>query len=250
MAEKKEKRMIDSYHKMSRKDLTGIVEDLHKMDHDERMEHTNAALTGYQESGVIDSEYNKTSAEIEFGKKADTMKGLYKKLHDEHTDKKGDLETTTTTTWLRKFANEVMPSMHMGAEGHEEENYQNLMRYLSEYDQINKGQTNIAGEIRALIKKGKGHAATARIIEAIASTTKNRELNNFMDLLLPDDHYEFIQHASKKIANDINKTLKGKQYEVSAVKVSENFTNIYQHYAYKDYKTIVKNCQIQKKKAV
>ena len=248
MAKKKE-RAIDSYNNMSRKDIEGIVKDLHEMSHDKRMEHTSAAFVGYQKSGVIDSEYNKKSAELEFGKKAEKMQGLYKKLHDTHTDKKGTLEITAATTWLRKFANEIMPSMHVGAEGHEEENYQSLVRYCNDYDRINKRKVPLIAEIKGLIAKGKGHAATAKMIEAISFVTKNQELNNFMEMLLPPDHYQFIEHASKKIADDVNKTLKGKPYEVSAIKVGEDFTSMYQQYSVKNYKTIIDECQIKKKKA-
>ncbi len=251
-SEKKKPRELSSYSSISRKDLETIAGEVHQMKDADRIKHTQAALRGHTESGVIDSEYNKISSELEFGKKAGAMQGLYGKLHDEHSKNKGDLDDKATTDWLRNFANTMMPAMQAGVEGYKEENYQHLMFYLKSFEQSTR--QDIIGQIKSDIKKGKGFAATAKIIEAVSTVRRVNELNNFSDMLIPEDRYDLREAAFKKIADDANKTLKEKGitgYEVSPIKLASTASigSIYLHYAKNDYDKIIQQGKVKAKKA-
>lgn len=247
--EKKKPRDLDSYSKMSRKDLEAIAEEARGMKHEDRFSHTMAAMVGYHESGVIDSEYNAMSAELTFGKKAGDMQKYYKTLHEEHATKKGDLGDVVATNWLRKFADTIMPAMGLGTEKSADMNYTHLKMYLKE---ASSEKDDVLARVRALIKKGKGHAAVAEIIDSITAVRKKKEAENFVELLLPADDYEHREYASKKIADEANAILKKqkKDYEVSPAKIAadhNNFVNACSHYAMNDMAGIINMYQVKKK---
>ena len=242
------------YDNMSRKDLETIAKEVSSMDdHNERFVHTMHALRGYRSSHTLEAEHREPVIELMAGSKAGEMQGIYKDLHDAHVAKKDDLDHTVTSEWLKKFANTIMPTMKVGAEGESEQNYNHLVQfYLRENDLLTdqKPGTTLA-HVRGLVSKGHGFEASAMIIESIKKVKKYHEMNNFMDFLLPPDHYEFRDTAAKKIAKDTNDQLKKQhaKYEVSWKVISNDLVQMYQHYMDGDTKYIVDKAKLKKGQA-
>jgi hypothetical protein len=255
MAEEVEEKDAGSkYDNMSRKNLETIAKEVASMDdHNERFLHTMHAMRGYSSSHTLEAEHREPVIELMAGSKAEQMQGLYKGLHEAHKEKKDNLEHTVTTDWLMKFADTIMPTMGVGVEGETEHNYNHLVQfYLRENDLITEQDVGTTlRQVRALVAKGHGFEASAAIIEAIKKVKKQHELQNFMDFLLPPDHYEFRDSASKKIADNVNETLKKQhqKYEISWKLVSNDLLKMYQHYTAGDTKYIIEKASVKKGKA-
>ncbi len=243
----------NDYSDMSWSELEDIIKKkIHKMeDHKERMEHTKQAVQGYH-SDAREDEYSEFRAKVETGKTARDMVDMYDGLRDAQKGAKNKkLEETVVTDWLKKFSEKIMPALHLGAEGHAKDNYDTLMVYLESFDQYTKAETPTINKIREDIKRGRGAAATAKIIEAITKVKKTRDINDFMTLLIPADHPEFREHAAKTIAEETEKQFGKKEkskYRISADIIAQNLPFLYQHYAAGDYNKIKEAASVEKGK--
>jgi hypothetical protein len=241
MPEKKKK--VD-YNSMKGSDLETIANDISGMaDHDARHAETLAAMAGYQNSVEIKGEHREAELEIMAGKEAGKIQGLYKGIHDAHLKAKKDLSSNESIAWVKKFADIIMPAFKAGVPGATEENYNHLRMYLDKYD-INNGRHpgGTFDTVKKLIASGEGIKASGLILDAIKGVRTERQLNNFMELLIPEDHDEYKEAAAKKLATDINAQLKksGSKNRVYWGKIKPRLASAYGQYINNDFQGILK----------
>lgn len=229
------------YNEMQSSDLERIADNISEMkDHDARHGETLAAIAGYHQSTEITGEHREPEIKImEAGK----MNGLYTGIHKAHLKAKKDLSSSESIEWIKKFADIVMPAFSAGVEGATEDNYNHLRMYLSEYDARNgrRGDSSFK-ELKKLIAMGEGVEASNLLFKAVRSVRKGRQFQNFMELLIPEDHDEYIESAAKKLATDINAQLKksGSKDRVYWGKIKPQLTNAYLQYISNDFQGILK----------
>jgi hypothetical protein len=247
----------------ARKHIEKVAKEVSSIDdHVERAKATSHALKSYYDNEhQIIREHRAYEMELmkppKKGEESEYTKlyGIWEKIDEEH--KGGKLKASSIDAKLKDFANILIPSMHDYKPKKEEMtpdfqmlNMESMKNYLNSYDVMNnQDQGTTYAQVREMLKDGHGHQATSLIIKAILDVKKRRELGNFLDLLFPADekgkHFDFMLKASEKMAEDVNKSLKGKgdDYKVSSKLLGKDrntFLHAYQLYANGEYDAIKK----------
>jgi hypothetical protein len=159
---------------------------------------------------------------------------MQKKIHDAHKEKKKILSDIEAEELLKDALMEILPRIKYGTTDRDTnfQAFEGYMAMMTNYE--NKPQQ----DIMAAIKRGDGRVAVNAIIDAMANLKVAKATQQFNRYLMPDDHLEFKEVASKYITKETNKYIKGKG-ELKQGEVTKKINDAFSDYIQGNYGKMV-----------
>jgi hypothetical protein len=265
MAKEKGKGYSESIKK--RADIFKVAEEVASIDdHVERMTATAETWESFDDAErKIGAEHEKYVHELR-----DPKSEKSKRLHDIYMavskkageSKKGVLPASSVDQFVAEVAGEIMPHMFHYTPGREGEKVhpdaaihavESVKYYLSIYDQLNKGESDIYKEIKKDFAEGRPTEGTDKMVRAIIVAKQALEKKRLEDALVPlesdDDqkggkHYEFMMKTAEKIKDDVEAQVgKGKVSVAKIAKDRATFIHMYKLYSKHLYGAIAESAK-------